>query len=143
MPKGFWNRSRQLDDVAQTIAERARLLRIEGSTEGPVEQTPIYHKVRGLLDLWCTYAEELSHDQVSLNYTTDKLSTSRKLLHEMLDPKLVNLSHARQQFKAPRSMRDVEPNVALLPRLFNQSDGTVQDQGSTGRRSRRCARASL
>ncbi len=29
----------------------------------------------------------------------DKLSTSRKLLHEMLDPKLVNLSRERQQFK--------------------------------------------
>ena len=125
------DRSHRLDDVAQTIAERARLLKIEGSTEGPVEQTAVYHKVRGLLDLWCTYAEDLSHDQVSLNYTADKLSTSRKLLHEMLDPKLVNLSHAQQQFKAPRSMRDVEPNVALLPRLFNKPDGTNQDQGRT------------
>ena len=66
---------------------------------------------------------------MSLNYTTDKLSTSRKLLHEMLDPKLVNLSQARQQFKAPRSMRDVEPNVALLPRLFKQADGTIRIKG--------------
>ena len=124
-------KSRHLDDVAQTIAERARLLKIEGSTEGPLEQTAVYHKVRGLLDVWYTYAEDLSHEHVSLNYTTDKLSTSRKLLHEMLDPKLVNLSHARQQFKAPRSMRDVEPNVALLPRLFNQDRWDDQDQGRT------------
>ena len=104
-------------------------LRIEGSTEGPLEQTYVYHKVRGLLDEWYKYAEDLNHDHVSLNYTTDKLSTSRKLLHEMLDPKLVNLSQARQQFKAPRSMRDVEANVALLPRLFNQTDGTIKIKG--------------
>jgi len=123
-------KSRQLDDVAQTIAERARLLKIEGSTEGALEQTSIYHKVRGLLDEWYTYAEDLSHEHVSLNYTTDKLSTSRKLLHEMLDPKLVNLSQARQQFKAPRSMRDVEPNAALLPRLFKQADGTIRIKGA-------------
>ena len=47
----------------------------------------------------------------------------------MLDPKLVNLSQSRQQFKAPRSMRDVEPNVALLPRLFNRTDGTIKIKG--------------
>ncbi len=66
---------------------------------------------------------------MSLNYTMDKLSTSRKLLHEMLDPKLVNLSRERQQFKAPRSMRDVEPNVAILPRMFKQTDGTIRIRG--------------
>jgi hypothetical protein len=121
--------SRHLDDVARTIADRARLLRIEGSTEGPLEQTTIYHKVRRLLDEWYNYADELSRDHVALNYTTDKQSTMRKLLHEMLDPKLVNLTQARQQFKAPRSMRDVEANVALLPRLFNQTDGTIKIKG--------------
>ena len=47
----------------------------------------------------------------------------------MLDPKLVNLSQARQQFKAPRSMRDVEANVALLPRLFHRADGTIKIKG--------------
>ena len=114
---------------------------MRGSTEGPLEQTYVYLKVRGLLDEWHKYADDLNHDQVSLNYTADKLSTSRKLLHEMLDPKLVNLSQPRQQFKAPRSMRDVEANVALLPRRFGQTDGTIRIKRH-GRRSLRCARAS-
>ncbi|WP_406694809.1 DISARM system helicase DrmA [Singulisphaera sp. Ch08] len=118
-----------LNDVARTIAERARLLQIEGAGEGPLEQTAVYQKVRGLLDTWSNYAEDLKHEQVSLNYTVDKLSTTRKLLHEMLDPKLVELKPARQQFKAPRSMRDVEANVALLPRRFDQTEGTIKIKG--------------
>src|SRR5271157_551253 len=121
--------SGHLDDVAETIAKRARLLKTPGSSDGPLEHTEVYHKVRGLLDVWHAYAEDLSHEHVSLNYTTDKLSTSRKLIHDMLDPKLANLTQSRQQFKAPRSMRDVEANVALLPRLFNQTDGTIKIKG--------------
>ena len=122
--------SRRLDDVARTMAKRASLLRIPSSTGGPLEQTYIYQKVRGLLDEWFTYADDLKHEHVSLNYTADKLSTSRKLLHEMLDPKLANLSQSRQQFKAPRSMRDVEATVALLPRLFHRTDGTIKIKGA-------------
>ena len=107
-----------------------RLLKIDGSTDGPLEQTYVYRKVRGLLDEWFTYAEDLNREHVSLNYTADKLSTSRKLLHEMLDPKLANLSQRRQQFKAPRSMRDVEANVALLPRFVPPNGRDDQDQGA-------------
>ena len=40
------DRSHRLDDVALAIAERARLLKIEGSAEGPVEQSTVFHKVR-------------------------------------------------------------------------------------------------
>ena len=110
--------SQHLDDVARTVAERARVLDVEGSREGPIEQTAVYAKVRSLLDDWFTYAEELHQERVDLNYTADGRPPTRKLLHEMLDPKLVNLSPVRRQFKAPRSMRDVEPTVAILPRRF-------------------------
>jgi len=121
--------SGRLDDVARTLAERARLLEVEESTAGPLEQTPVYRKVRGLLDEWFKYAEELAKTQVSLNYEKDRLSTARKLLQEMLDPKLADLTRPRRQFKAPRSMRDVEATVALLPRWFGQTEGTVRIKG--------------
>ena len=62
-------KSRHLDDVARTVADRARLLKIEGSTDGPLEQTYVYRKVRGLLDEWYKYADDLNQDHVSLNYT--------------------------------------------------------------------------
>ena len=118
--------SQHLDDVARTIAERATVLEVEGSREGPIEQTAVYGKVRSLLDDWFTYAEELHQDRVDLNYTADGPSTTRKLLHEMLDPKLVNLSPVRRQFKAPRSMRDVEPSVAILPRRFKAPKAPIK-----------------
>jgi hypothetical protein len=118
--------SQHLDDVARTVAERARVLDLEGSREGLIEQTPVYGKVRGLLDEWFTYAEELHQDRVDLNYAVDGPSTTRKLLHEMLDPKLVNLSPVRRQFKAPRSMRDVEPAVAVLPRRFKDPTAPIK-----------------
>ena len=97
--------------------------------DGPLESTPVYHRVRDLLDEWHKYAEDLGQKQLTLNYTKDKQSTSRKLLHDMLDQKLSNLAVAQRQFKAPRSMRDVEPNVALLPRWFNQTEGAVRIKG--------------
>ena len=118
--------SQHLDDVARAVAERARCLGVAGMTAGPLEQTFVYGKVRGLLDEWFKYAEDLDRERVSLNYTSDKLSTTRKLLHEILDPKLATLPQVRQQFKAPRSMRNVEANVALLPRWFRQQAGTIR-----------------
>src|SRR5205807_762089 len=63
--------SRHLDDVARTVAERARTLGVEGSKDGPVEQTGVYGKVRGLLDDWFKYAEDLRQDRVDLNYASD------------------------------------------------------------------------
>ena len=130
MRNEFSQRAVSSSDVATTIAERAQVLKIDGSSDGPLEETFVYRKVRGLLDEWFTYADDLNREHVSLNYTADKLSTSRKLLHEMLDPKLANLSQPRQQFKAPRSMRDVEANIALLPRLFPRTDGTIRIKGA-------------
>jgi hypothetical protein len=110
--KAILQYSGDLDGVARTIAERA-------ASVGPAANyDAIYAKVRGLLDDWSNYAEELHDERVELNYTSDSLSTTRKLLHEMLDPKLANFKAVRRQFKAPRSMRDVEPIAAILPRRF-------------------------
>ena len=118
--------SQNLDDVARTIAIRAMALRIPGSTDDPIEHTDVYLRVRKLLDEWFHYAHVLQGDRVHLNYTMETTSTSRKLLHEMLDPKLANLSAVRKQFKAPRSMRDVEPAVVLLPRRYEARNVPIQ-----------------
>jgi hypothetical protein len=123
--------TQRLDDVARTVADRARMLAVEGSKDGPIEQTEFYGKVRNLLDDWFTYAEELDQEGVDLNYTADAQSTTRKLPHEMLDPKLVNLSPTNRQFKAPRSMRDVEPTVAILPRRFKAPKAPIKFKNET------------
>ena len=44
----------------------------------------------------------------------------------MLDPKLVNLTPAQRKFKAPRSMRDVEPNVAILSAVRQAHEARIK-----------------
>ena len=135
-------KSRHLDDVAQSVADRARLLKIEGSTDGPLEQTHVYRKVRGLLDEWFKYADDLHHEQVTLNYTDDRLSTSRKLLHEMLDSKLVNLSDAREQFKRRGRCAMSKRTSRYCRGCFIARTGPSRSRAYE-RRSPRCARVSL
>ena len=118
--------SQHLDDVAETIAERAGRHQRDGLAGAHPEPTTIRAKVRALLDEWFKYAEDLHQDQAALTYEPVKTPRTKKLLHEMLDPGLAELPTARQQFKAPRSMRDVEPNTALLPRRYGQEQGTVK-----------------
>ena len=96
-------------------------------TEGPLEQTFVYGKVRGLLDEWFKYAEDLDRERVSLNYTSDKLSTTRKLLHEILDPKLATLPQVRQQFKAPDRCVTWRPTSRYCP---DGSDSRMVRSGS-------------
>ncbi len=126
---------RHLDDVARTIAERARSLSLPEAGAGPIEESPYYIKTRRLLDEWSRFADKLGRDQVRLRYEVRKSDTGRvrKLLHEMLDPGLVALTQAEQQFKAPRSMREVEPNVAVLPRRFDAPTGWIKVRNESGK----------
>ena len=54
----------------------------------------------------------------------DGISTGRRgpaLLHTPLDPELAILNADERKFKAPRSLRDVEPSVNLI---LKRLDGT-------------------
>ena len=46
-------------------------LGVERNGSDPVELTPVYRKVRGLLDEWFKYAEDWQADQVDVTYTSD------------------------------------------------------------------------
>ena len=70
--------------------------------------------IDGLLDAWIETAEEQSQGGNVFGYA-DKRSPHR-LLHMPLAPEIPNLSAPHQRFVAGRSMRDVEPTVALNPR---------------------------
>lgn len=70
--------------------------------------------VDGLLDAWIETAEEQSQGGNVFGYS-DRRSPHR-LLHMPLAPEIPNLSAPHQRFVAGRSMRDVEPTVALNPR---------------------------
>ena len=95
--------SQHLDDVARTVAERARCLECARVRRKVRSSRPRSTARSGACSTTgSSYAEELHQDQVDLNYTADGPSTTRKLLHEMLDPKLVNLSPRAGSSSRPR-----------------------------------------
>jgi hypothetical protein len=70
--------------------------------------------VDGLLDDWIETADEQSQGGNVFGYAEKR--SPHRLLHMPLAPEIQNLSAAHQRFVAGRSMRDVEPSVALNPR---------------------------
>jgi hypothetical protein len=70
--------------------------------------------VDGLLDAWIETADIQSAGGNMFGYGSGQ--SPHRLLHMPLAPEIANLSAAHQRFVAGRSMRDVEPSVALSPR---------------------------
>jgi hypothetical protein len=67
-----------------------------------------------ILDAWIATADEQSAGGNVFAYAQRK--SPHRLLHMPLEPEIGNLPAAHQRFIAGRSMRDVEPNVALKVR---------------------------
>jgi hypothetical protein len=70
--------------------------------------------VDDLLDAWIETADEQSQGGNVFGYANKP--SPHRLLHMPLAPEIPNLSIPHQRFVAGRSMRDVEPMVALNPR---------------------------
>jgi hypothetical protein len=70
--------------------------------------------VDGLLDAWIETAETQAAGGNVFGYAEKK--SPNRLLHMPLAPEIANLSPSHARFVAGRSMRDVEPSVALNPR---------------------------
>jgi ATP-dependent helicase YprA (DUF1998 family) len=70
--------------------------------------------IDGLLEAWIATADEQSAGGNVFGYAGRP--SPHRLLHMPLAPEIANLSAAHQRFVAGRSMRDVEPSVAVLPR---------------------------
>jgi ATP-dependent helicase YprA (DUF1998 family) len=70
--------------------------------------------IDGLLEAWITTADEQAAGGNVFGYADRK--SPHRLLHMPLAPEIANLSAQHARFVAGRSMRDVEPSVALSPR---------------------------
>jgi hypothetical protein len=67
-----------------------------------------------ILEAWVTTADEQSAGGNAFGYAHKK--SPQRLLHMPLEPEILNLSEPHKRFVAGRSMRDVEPSVALMVR---------------------------
>jgi hypothetical protein len=106
--KELKNRPAVRTAVRDAIVDRAPASAIPGG------KAALRNLIDSLFDAWIETADEQLQGGNAFGYA-DKRSPHR-LLHMPLAPEIPNLSAAHQRFIAGRSMRDVEPSVALNPR---------------------------
>lgn len=112
----------RLDFVVDTLAARA----LGHSTLPPEEADVLRQRVRertlDLLDEWSKEAMELANVGVGLQYNPSEAGGAQPLLRDFLSGDLKNLppGHRRMKFRANRSLRDVEPSVAVQVKTIDQ-----------------------
>ena len=74
----------------------------------------VQRRVRSLFDDWAALAREAGEVGVTFGYARGRNEhVSTPLLREMIDPDRDTLTGRQLRFRAPRSLRDVEPGVLL------------------------------
>jgi hypothetical protein len=102
-------RRADLDDIAAAVAARAASHR-EGATLALA--AAVRARTASLLDDWASLAHERNADGTAFGYARDR-GITKTLLREVLDPELALADARERRFRAPRSLRDVEPSVLL------------------------------
>ncbi len=99
----------QLEVVADVLSRRAEGHDAQlSNADGELLRKKVKDRVLGLLDAW----ELIATKKGDLQYQRE-VGVAPPLLFEPLDPELAKQSREAQQFKANRSLRDVEPTVNL------------------------------
>ncbi len=110
-----------VDVIAAVLAARAKAHRGLRADEEARLDAHVRSRVSDLLDSWATIAKEKQDKGARLVYQPYENAAGPPLLHTPLDPELATLSQDERKFRAPRSLRDVEPSVNLL---LKRLDGT-------------------
>ena len=97
--------------LAQAVGDRAR-----NHADGLPDDLgdDVRNRVQSLIDDWARLAHEAGQDGAAFGYALGRgSSTATPLLREMIDPNRAVLNDTQLRFRAPRSLRDVEPGVLL------------------------------
>lgn len=98
-------------DIALSVGERAQS-HTESLPAGFGDH--VKDRVQSLMDDWASLAHEAGQGGVTFGYARSRDSgVSTPLLREMIDPDRDTLNDTQLRFRAPRSLRDVEPSVLL------------------------------
>jgi len=99
----------QLDAVTDSVSARAASHR--PNVPAALAAT-VRARTASLLDDWASLAYERNADGTAFGYARDR-GITKTLLREVLDPELALADARERRFRAPRSLRDVEPSVLL------------------------------
>jgi len=112
----------QLEYVADVLSRRAEGHDAQlGRDETETLRKKVKDRVNGLLDAW----QSIATKKGDLQYQRE-VGVAPPLLFTPLDPELAKQSKEARQFKANRSLRDVEPSVSLW--LRNPDGGKVDEE---------------
>jgi hypothetical protein len=103
----------QLDHWVDVVAERARNHSSGDAAELGRLAEQVRQRGRSLLDDWLGIANAAAQQGSGIQYGTEDEGINRRLLHEFLHPDLSKLDKEFFNFRAARSMRDVEPSADL------------------------------
>ena len=104
--------------IARAIGERAATHSETATAELGDE---VARRAQSLLDDWAKLAHGAKESGIDFGYRTGK-GVSVPLLREMIDPNRATLDDVQLQFRAPRSLRDVEPSVLLGVKTPDEQD---------------------
>ena len=108
----------QLSQVTEVIVTRVVRHTRKSGHELEELQSYVRNRCEKLLDSWYRIADELRENGVDLQYQKE-LGNPRRLLYEFLNPELATVNPRFREFRANRSMRDVEPEVNLWVRTLD------------------------
>jgi superfamily II DNA/RNA helicase len=112
----------ELDFIADVLARRAEGHDKQlGNEEAERLRNKVKDRVNGLLDAW----QSIATKKGDLQYQRE-MGVAPPLLFDPLDPELEKQTKEAQQFKANRSLRDVEPTVSLW--LCNPNGAIVEEE---------------
>ena len=96
--------------VAEALRRRVAIALVQAPAEADAHANTVAEQVRHIIDDWCAIAQR--HGRMEYGREDGVLPP---LLRTPLDPQLLELEDDREkQFKANRSLRDVEPSALLL-----------------------------
>lgn len=119
-----------LEEIATLITSRARAHRSLTQAEELRLSAYISDRTKELLDAWTRMARRLKDVSATLRYQRFESGQGKSLLRmplEAIDP---DLGGDSRPFKAPRSLRDVEPSVALWVKRLDgvEIEAAVEEQ---------------
>ncbi len=116
-----------LDDVAEVMAKRAREHRKLTVEEESRINSYLLSRTKDLLDSWVNVARGQQDVAARLVYQRFERAQGKALLRMPLEAPDPDLGKDGAKFKAPRSLRDVEPSVNLFVKRLDNSEVAPPD----------------
>jgi hypothetical protein len=118
-----------LDSILEILSKRVRAHRALSPDEEARVTASLRARAQDLLDSWFKVGKAHRDAGARLVYQPFENTDGPPLLHTPLDPELATISNDARKFKAPRSLRDVEPSVNLWLKRLDGTEVELPAQG--------------